>query len=273
MISNFRTLVLVLFLGMSLLLNVAVITSKAVFTTASTVIESVTGNRNPMLRSVDNAAEVSAELDNQRRINKELRSELSESQAELVVERQAKREVRSELAEASAELAVVRASRTQIRASVTDVSERVSRRTARAAKREVAVAAGESVPYLGIAAIVAATTLELNDLCQTAKDMNELQAIFDPSLLLPEDTLTACGFEVPSKIDLIASVSSAPEKAWSATREAIPTLEEVKEFELPDMSLKDIGEAVSSTSSTLADGISESTLHKLEQLRIWWNKE
>lgn len=273
MTSKIRTLLIVGFLGVSLVFNVALVTSKIVFTAASTAIEAITGNKNPLLRSANEAAEMSAELDVQKRANKELRAELADAQAEVIFERQAKREVRSELAKTSAELAAIRASRASIRNSVTEVSERVSRRATRAAKREVAASAGESVPFWGVAAIVAATAWELNDLCQTAKDMNQLQAMFDPSLLLSEDTLTACGFEVPSKAALIAAATSAPETAWAATREAIPSLEEVKEFELPEMSIKDVGDALGTVASNVADGISESSSMKLNQLKSWWNEQ
>ncbi len=271
MFQRLKIVLIVAFLLASLAFNFALVTSKAIFTAASSAIEVVTGNRTPLLRSIEDTAELSTDLDAQRRINRQLRSDLADAQAELVIERQVKREIRSELAETSAELFAVQASRAKIRSSVSTVSERVSKRAARSAKRELVVSAGEAIPFWGVAAIVAATTLELADLCQTSKDMNELSVLFDPSSALPESSLTACGFEVPSKSKLMTSALNTPEQVWAATRDAIPDIEDVRQFEIPESMFSDFKSAVGEKTSSVAGSVSESTSEKWDQIKGWWS--
>lgn len=269
-LKTFRRTLFAIFLILSLALNVALVVSAGVFELASSAVESLTGKRYLAARSADEFSDVSNKLDAERRINRELRSDLASANADLVVERQLRRELRSELIETTAELTAVAAARRRLQRSVVDVSDRVENRMARAATRETAVMAGESVPFWGAAVIVSATTLELFDLCQTAVDMNEIRALFDPNLAVPEDQLTICGLEVPSRQELTDAAVAAPGKAWNSARDALPTLEDVKTFEWPDFNWGGYAQDLRDGTGEIVDDMADGAEIKWEQLKNWW---
>lgn len=271
MFKGTRRILIVLLLLCSLAFNALIFVSSSIYSAVANSVEAIAGLRNPLIHSADEFSELSRTVDEQKQLNKKLRSELAETQAELLTERQLIREIRGELAETTAQVAREKAIRRQLRSDVSGVSTRVTKRVNRSAKREVAVAAGEAVPAWGIAVIAGITALELHDLCQTAKDMNELEVLFDPSLALNENELTACGFRVPTKSELASMAMSAPENAWAASREALPTLEEISEFDLPDVSLSDMREAMGSKASEVSTSVGNSASETVEKLKTWWN--
>jgi hypothetical protein len=98
----------------------------------------------------------------------------------------------------------------------------VGRRVARGALRNVGAVAAESLPYLGVAAIVGFTALELKDACDTMKELEALEAELEalaPSEAAssPETTPDAaevCGLEVPSREVLVERAAEAPREVW-----------------------------------------------------------
>ena len=62
-------------------------------------------------------------------------------------------------------------------------TDRISKRAVITSSRSIGSMAGEAIPYLGTAVIVGVTTLELKDLCDTLRDMNELKRSFSPGEL------------------------------------------------------------------------------------------
>ena len=229
-------------------------------------------------------AEVSTELATERaahaanrQIVREVRTELAETstrlatgQAELVASRRVQRELRSTSAELSRELISTRASRSALRDATRATAGRIAERNRRSAVRNVASMPGEALPWLGTAVIVGVTALELSDLCQTMIDMKELQELFDPNLETPEDQLTVCNMEVPSKQEIWEIAKNSPATAWNAARNVMPTAEDLKE--LPDFEWTTFGEVIEETSSDLTETISETVVGKFDQLSNWWNE-
>lgn len=80
-------------------------------------------------------------------------------------------------------------------ASASRILPRIARRAVTNAFKQVASFAAEIVPVAGVAAIVALTASDLYDDCQSLKDVNELNAVFD---LDREDEDKVCGLKVPS---------------------------------------------------------------------------
>lgn len=266
-----RSVFLLLFL-LSVLINIALVVSVSVFEFASSVVEDLTGKRYLAAQTSENFAEMTNDLDAQKRANRELRSDLASANADLVAERQMRRELRSELAETAAELAAVRAAKNEMREAVFGVSERVERRLTRTATRETAAMAGESLPFWGVAVITTATALELHDMCQTIVDMNELRAVFDPSAPVSADQLTVCGMEVPSRQELLQSISESPANAWEAARGAMPTLEDIKDLDVTSIDFAEYGRSVSEGAVAVYDSAAGAAAIKWEQLRNWWDK-
>lgn len=253
--SGLRRSIWVLLLVASLAFNALLVVNEAVFAAVSGLVGAATGLVMPKARLSGEVASLSKDLDAQKRINRELRQEAAVKQAELVAERQAKRQIKTELVTSAAELAVERkavrelrgtlavesaklAAETVVRkraegkvanlsAGISKVSAKVKTRMVTAAKRETASIAGKAIPGWGVGVIVAATALEINDLCQTVVDMKDMEALFAPQAQpLPED-FTICGVEPPSKSELMATVANSPHAAWEAARAVLPDLSEI----------------------------------------------
>ena len=63
----------------------------------------------------------------------------------------------------------------------------------------------EAVPYIGIGVIVAVTTLEVRDACDTMKDLHELNVAFNPETATPDGAREVCGTRVPTKEEVWAA--------------------------------------------------------------------
>ena len=107
----------------------------------------------------------------------------------------------------------------ELRAQADKVSlltRRMASRTARVASTNAASTVGESIPIYGIGVIVAATTYELLEACETMKDLRELEAAFDPDVVIdPEEV---CGIKLPTREELWQMVKSSPRVAWEGSK-------------------------------------------------------
>lgn len=267
-----RTAVILLLLA-SLALNVAIMASSAVASLASSAVSAVTGARTVFLRQADEIAELSTTVDVERIANRELRSDVTALSADLNAERMAHRQTRSELAELSADLATSpRFIRSETREAATDIVEGISERTARTARRELAAMSAESIPFWGTAIIVAATTLELRDMCQNIQDLSELQRLLDPDSGDLEESLTVCSMSVPTRNEIWEAARNSPQQAWSGARNFMPTAEDIWEMELPEINWADLGGSISGTTRGWADAATSAATDAGEWLDRWWNE-
>jgi len=277
--KTLRRLVFPAFLVISLTFNGLLLVSTTVFSAASAALGAVTGFVHPHLRAKDDLARLKVDLDDQKRINRELRTDAASLSAQVATSRAAEqqanrvnRELRSEAAMLSAEVAASRAAQAKARTTVANVTQRVSERSTKAAVRDTAAMAGEAIPVWGVAVIVAATSLEIYDLCQTVIDMNELQEIFDPSLSVPEEDLTVCSMEVPSRAELWETTSAAPAAAWASVQGVIPTIDDISTSEFLELDWTAIGQAVTDSASSIYEDATGAVDGKWEQLKNWWDE-
>jgi len=245
-----RALVLPTLLALSIIINLALLFSTSVYGAAQSVVDAMTRGRSVATQQADEIVRLSSDLDAEKAVNRQVRSELAEAQGELARERAAKRRVRTELAAASAELAAAKALQRQARNKVVSTASRVTNRAAKTAAREVASMPGEALPVLGTAVIIGATALELADLCQTIQDMTALQQALDPEITAPDEQLTVCAIEVPSRKKLTAMAYNAPEKAWTEAKEFVP---ELMNADIPDVDWKSSKEWISSVYVSLVE--------------------
>ncbi|WP_164658138.1 hypothetical protein [Tropicibacter sp. Alg240-R139] len=122
--------------------------------------------------------------------------------------------------------------------AVRRTSSRVTQRMAKGAARNTATAFGEAIPLIGVAVIAGGLALEVQDACDTARDMAGLEGVisdpdnpeeaqkkameeFECSELIPE----AEG--LPSIEDIWGGMLSAPGKAWDAAAEYVDELPEI----------------------------------------------
>lgn len=207
-------LIFVGLLVLSISLNVAMFVGGMLYNAASSAFHAMTGLRPVAMQHADEVAELTSEV---------------------AQERAAKRKLRAELADTSSDIVTYRGQKVALKDAVNRTAERVSKRAAATSAREVTSMAGEALPYVGIAVVVGATALELRDLCDTMKDMSELQRALDPNTRVSDEEKTVCAQRVPTRDELWAAVKSSPGTAWAKARSVLPSLEEIKEYELPDI--------------------------------------
>lgn len=102
-----------------------------------------------------------------------------------------------------------------------EVAQRMSRRVVTGAKRSLGATIGQSVPFLGIAAVVGVTAWEINDACAMLEDLESLEASLDElesgavSGLADVDAKReqVCGMEVPTVPEVRERALEAPSKA------------------------------------------------------------
>lgn len=302
-----RSLIFVGFFAISLIFNITLLASNFVFGVASSAFSALTGTRSLVVSQADEIASLNANLLSERQIQRELRGEVAEvstelaaeraaqvanrqvqrelrtelaetstrlaaNQAELVASRQVQRELRSTSTELSRELSSRRASQLALRNATRTTAGQIAERNRRSALRNVASMPGEVLPLWGTAVIVSVTALELSDLCQTMIDMTELQRLFDPNLETPEDQLTVCNMEVPSREEIWQAARTSPAAAWNAARDAMPTAEDFRDLELPDFEWTTLGDSIGSTAGEWTSSVSNAVGGKFDQIINWWNE-
>ena len=302
-----RGILLVGLLTVSLIFNVALLTSNFVLGAVSGALSAITGTRSLVVSQADEIAALNAKLLARRQIQIELRGEVADISTELAAEktaglasRQALSDLRNELAETTSRLAVNRAqlvasrrsqqelrsavaeltldlkstkgSLSELRKATSDTAGRIGARSLTASKRELAVMPARAIPFFGTTFIVGMTALDLHDFCQTMIDLKDLQQLLDPNPQIEEDQLTVCNLEVPSRQDIWDAAKTSPAKAWNAARAAMPTGEDFQALELPDFEWSELGESVVSTSIGWAGLTSDAVGEKFDQLNKWWNE-
>lgn len=283
MFKTIRRTALVLVLIASLAFNGLLLGSSVIFNAASQLVSAISQQDMPNLSNPEDLQTLTKELDEQKRVNRALKAEIAEKAKEnadevalltskLEAEKKISRQLRSETADLSESLAVASATNARVAARVTDVSERVGSRMKKAASRETAAMYGEAIPYWGVAVIVAATALELKDLCDTAIDMTELKLALDPNQAPDEEDLTLCAVELPTRSEIATFAKETPGKAWESAKASMPTLEEVKSFELPDVDWSAYGTTIKDKASAMGTSASEAAQAKWLQLQNWYNE-
>ncbi|NIZ63491.1 hypothetical protein DL239_21270 [Sedimentitalea sp. CY04] len=234
-IKSVWKLAMVLFLVLSLMLNVAMLLGGSLYNMTSKAFSSVTGMRTVAVQHASEVAELGSDLADERRLSRELRGEVAELSGDLAAERIASKKIRSQLSEATSGFVIYRGRRMAINEAVEMTANDISQRAVKSSSRSISSMAGEAIPYVGAAVIVGVTTLELKDLCDTVKDMNELKRAFDPELQPSEDDTTVCSMKVPTREELWELAKASPGQAWAAAKKVTPTLEDLKDYEFPDI--------------------------------------
>ena len=232
-----KTLVLLGFLA-SLSINVLFLVSSAFVGAASSLLSSTLGMRTVFTRQADELAELTVDIDQERRVNRQLRSEV-----------------------------------TEVRGAADNILRRVARRTGVSASREVASMPAEAIPYLGAAIIVGVTALEIRDMCANLQDLAELQQLIDPSAAPAPDAQTVCAIEVPTKREVVEALSNAPEQAWNAARDAMPSISELREIEISDTDWQGMASAGWSGATNAATELGGAATDAARWVQRWWVDE
>ena len=152
----------ILILIASLTFNAAMLLFDSVYALASGAVSTASGIRSLVVRQADEIADLNAKLTMEKKLQREVKTELAATTAQLTAERATTRAVRSNLAQKTAEIASLKNFRSKAMIATNNAAEKIAQRTKRAALRDVAAMPAEAIPFWGTAVIVTATTLESN---------------------------------------------------------------------------------------------------------------
>jgi hypothetical protein len=116
-----------------------------------------------------------------------------------------------------------------LREVVTETAADVADRATITAARNIASMPGESIPLLGIAVVVAATGLELNDACETSKAMHQLDVAMNPDHAIPDGQTEVCGMTPYTAEEIWEMILNSPAVIWNnmvETYDGLPSLAE-----------------------------------------------
>ncbi|MBO9429602.1 hypothetical protein [Sulfitobacter sp. R18_1] len=122
-----------------------------------------------------------------------------------------------------------------VKQATQSVIDRTMMRTTRSTLANVSSIPGESLPFFGIAIVLAATTYELKTACDNMVDLYDLQVALDPDTARSDDRNAVCALEVPTQQEVWSGIKKSPKEAWEGS---ISTLESIagrmKKIETPD---------------------------------------
>lgn len=119
-----------------------------------------------------------------------------------------------------------------------ETAETVNKRLAKGVARNVAAIPSQSVPYFGIGIIIASTSLDIYDACQTMKDINSLLVLLGQGEEKPE----FCGQKVPTVDEVIANAKSDWKKSAKAVNDEAQKLQ-IKVSEIKPPTQKEVAMA------------------------------
>lgn len=214
----------------------------------------------------EKATKQAGELATERKVKATLKSELSEKTSQLAEERLINKSLKGQLRDFGMGLVPFKGEKVTIKAAIDETADAIGNRAQKSAAREIASMPGEALPYLGTAVIVGVTTLELSDLCATLKDMSVLKRALDPSFEQSEEELEVCSIKIPAREDIVAAIKASPEKAWIAAKDAVPTMEELSEMEIPDVDWSNVWVKTKDGGSNVLNSTSEG----IDKAKRWW---
>jgi hypothetical protein len=99
---------------------------------------------------------------------------------------------------------------------------RLTTRTKRVTAKSIAAIPAESIPFIGVAVLIADTGYELYAACETARDLDQLYAYLGMADVLPDDSMhSVCDPELPDAGEVWGGVV-AKSSAWlDQAREAM----------------------------------------------------
>jgi hypothetical protein len=214
-----RILVFLLFLGFF----VASHTITALAAITSTAISAVAGTTSTVMGRSNTK-------------NLDLTTQNTQLRADLDVE---KRRASSLVAEnariRNADAVTFRGRSTTSREATQEVLNSTMTRTRRSTLANVSSIPGESIPFYGIAIVVAATSYELKAACDNMNDLYDLQVALDPNTARSDDRSAVCALQIPTKQEVWAGIKLSPQIAWDTSIATLGSVtDSVKNIDTPE---------------------------------------
>jgi hypothetical protein len=214
-----RILVLLLFLGFFIASHT--ITALAAIT--STAISAVAGTTSTVMGRSNTK-------------NLDLTTENTRLRADLDVEKRRASSLGAENARIrNVDAVTFRGRSTTIKEATQEVLDRTMTRTTRSTIANVSSIPGESIPFYGIAIVVAATSYELKAACDNMTDLYDLQVALDPNTARSDDRSAVCALQVPTKQEVWAGIKQSPQIAWDKSITTLGSVtDSVKNIDTPE---------------------------------------
>lgn len=103
-------------------------------------------------------------------------------------------------------------------AAVMTTSQRLAVRSLTNASRNVSSVFAETIPIVGTGIILAVTAWDVHDACETLKDINKLNSVFDHP---QEDEVKVCGMKVPTKQEVLAKARANANAVYQSAAGAL----------------------------------------------------
>ncbi|WP_156127730.1 hypothetical protein [Pseudooceanicola atlanticus] len=234
-----RALKLVMLLVLCIGVSIATLTFDAVTDfaqSATTKVASVLAPSASKPRS--RLSKAMSERDAYRREASDLKVRTSAMDAELRQLRTDNASLRSRNQSLTKRASTSRAETRALKGKVGDLSRRMASRTAKVTGANIASMGAESLPFIGVAVVVAATTYEVKSACDTMHDLSELELAVDPMAEIDPDTV--CGISVPSRDEVLVLVKSSPGMAWDKAKEVYSGLPSMPSMpSMPDWNIRE----------------------------------
>ncbi len=181
------------------------------------------------LKATTISAQTTQEVADLRARNKKLDAELSkarnahaDTKAQLTTSQSDLKKVKTELIEAGKPRRVTfRGEKVSVEKATQATMGSLRKRTHQTAATNAASVFGESIPFYGIAVIVAATSFEIGMACKDMDDLYELQIALDPDSKISDDRDEVCGLQIPTREEIWAKIKSSPGAIWDETKQAL----------------------------------------------------
>ena len=109
----------------------------------------------------------------------------------------------------------------QIKAGVVmKTTKRLALRTVTNAARNVSSVFAEAIPVVGTGIMLGVTAWDVIDACETIKDINELNGVFEHP---QEDSSKVCGIKVPTQQEVLSSVQGNAKAIYQSASDALKT--------------------------------------------------
>jgi hypothetical protein len=231
--------------------------SASLFSLVSSAIEAVYDGRTVRSTHATAVGELDAKAVESDRKASSLEQKLADSERKRADSDLKLRTQTAELNKLKAEqLVTVNGKQRPLKELVSETSLKVRSIAKNTAIRNVASMPAEGLPLLGIATIVAATTLEIKDACDISTAMQGLDVAMNPENEIT-DHKELCGMAVPTEEEIWTQIKNSPEAVWNSAKELYATLQDL---ELPTsydiwLSIKDTSAALGEYASGVYAGL------------------
>lgn len=122
--------------------------------------------------------------------------------------------------------------------AVTRATAKIKARTVKLAFADLSATGAQALPWIGAAAVVAATGYDLKMSCDTMRDMRAIEVAVNPAAENDLDVERVCGLRVPTEAEIWAAIKSSPGAVWDAAKVALdglPSMPEMPELHWPSL--------------------------------------